>query len=164
MAGHNKWSKVKRIKGAIDAKRGKLFSRLAKKIAVVTKLGGPDPDANARLRASARTQIMSNDNIKRAIKRGSGNTGGVVPGRSRIAIAAPDRLVAVVGALRSAPAASAWRELVLVPRTTAMVTGEQTAARAIPLHIALDNRDDGPDVCFNFDFPVGALERISGQN
>jgi transcriptional/translational regulatory protein YebC/TACO1 len=73
MAGHNKWSKVKRIKGAIDAKRGKLFSKIAKEIAVAAKLGGPDPDANVRLRSAigiARTQNMPNDNIERAIKRG----------------------------------------------------------------------------------------------
>jgi YebC/PmpR family DNA-binding regulatory protein len=78
MAGHNKWSKVKRIKGAIDAKRGKLFSKLAKEIAVAAKLGGPDPDSNARLRSAiqaARTQNMPNDNIERALKRGSGDTG-----------------------------------------------------------------------------------------
>jgi YebC/PmpR family DNA-binding regulatory protein len=78
MAGHNKWSKVKRIKGAIDAKRGKLFSKLAKEIAVAAKLGGPDPDANVRLRSAitlARTQNMPNDNIERAVKRGSGDTG-----------------------------------------------------------------------------------------
>ncbi len=78
MAGHNKWSKVKRIKGAIDAKRGKIFSKLAKEIAVAAKLGGPDPDANVRLRSAisaARVQNMPNDNIDRAIKRGSGDTG-----------------------------------------------------------------------------------------
>ena len=78
MAGHNKWSKVKRIKGALDAKRGKIFSKLAKEIAVAAKLGGPDPDANVRLRsaiASARNQNMPNDNIDRAIKRGCGDTG-----------------------------------------------------------------------------------------
>jgi transcriptional/translational regulatory protein YebC/TACO1 len=72
MAGHNKWSKVKRIKGAIDAKRGKLFSKLAKEIAVAAKLGGPDPDANVRLRSAVtleRTQNMPNDNLERAIKR-----------------------------------------------------------------------------------------------
>lgn len=78
MAGHNKWSKVKRIKGAIDAKRGKIFSKLAKEIAVATKLGGSDPGSNVRLRSailSARAQNMPNDNIDRAIKRGSGDSG-----------------------------------------------------------------------------------------
>jgi transcriptional/translational regulatory protein YebC/TACO1 len=80
MAGHNKWSKVKRIKGAIDAKRGNLISKLAKEIAVAAKLGGPVPDAHVRLRSAmalAHTQNMPSDNIERAIKRGRGDTGEV---------------------------------------------------------------------------------------
>jgi len=75
MAGHNKWSKVKRLKGALDAKRGRLFSRLSKEIAVAARLGGGNPAFNPRLRASvqaARTQSMPNDNIERAIKKGTG--------------------------------------------------------------------------------------------
>ena len=79
MAGHNKWSKVKRLKGALDAKRGKIFSRLAKEISVAARMGGSDPGSNARLRSAvlaARAQNMPNDNIDRAIKRGSGELGG----------------------------------------------------------------------------------------
>jgi len=75
MAGHNKWSKVKRLKGALDAKRGRLFSRLSKEIAVAARLGGGNPAFNPRLRAavqSARTQSMPGDNIERAIKKGTG--------------------------------------------------------------------------------------------
>lgn len=75
MAGHSKWSKVKRIKGALDVKRGALFSKLAKEISIAAKLGGGDPAGNARLRSailSARGQSMPNDNIDRAIKRGTG--------------------------------------------------------------------------------------------
>ena len=75
MAGHSKWSKVKRFKGAIDQKRGALFSKLAKEITIAAKTGGGDPNANARLRSailSARAQSMPNDNIERAIKRGTG--------------------------------------------------------------------------------------------
>src|SRR5438876_10962678 len=74
MAGHSKWSKVKRFKGAIDAKRGKIFSKLAKEITIAAKTGG-DPSANPRLRSAmqaARAQSMPNDNIERAIKRGTG--------------------------------------------------------------------------------------------
>lgn len=77
MAGHNKWSKVKRLKGALDAKRGKLFSRLSKEIAVAARLGGGNVAFNPRLRAavsSARAQSMPNDNIERAIKKGTGDT------------------------------------------------------------------------------------------
>jgi len=75
MSGHSKWSKVKRAKGALDVKRGALFSKLAKEITISAKLGGGDPGANARLRSailSARAQSMPNDNIERAIKRGTG--------------------------------------------------------------------------------------------
>jgi len=75
MAGHSKWSKVKRIKGAIDVKRGKLFSKLSKEITVAARMGGGDPSGNPRLRAAvfaARAQSMPGDNIDRAIKRAIG--------------------------------------------------------------------------------------------
>ncbi len=75
MSGHSKWSKVKRFKGAIDEKRGQIFSKLSKEISIAAKTGGGDPDANARLRSAiqtARGQSMPNDNIERAIKRGTG--------------------------------------------------------------------------------------------
>src|SRR3982751_1044592 len=75
MAGHSKWSKVKRFKGAIDVKRGKIFSKLSKEITIAAKTGGGDPNGNPRLRSAiqaARSQSMPNDNIDRAIKRGTG--------------------------------------------------------------------------------------------
>lgn len=75
MAGHSKWSKVKHFKGAVDAKRSSLFSRFSKEIALAARLGGGDPAGNPRLRTaitSARAQSMPNDNIERAIKRGTG--------------------------------------------------------------------------------------------
>src|SRR3982750_3049487 len=75
MAGHSKWSKVKRFKGAIDAKRGQIFSKLSKEISIAAKSGGGDPDGNARLRSAilaARAASMPNDNVERAIKRGTG--------------------------------------------------------------------------------------------
>jgi YebC/PmpR family DNA-binding regulatory protein len=75
MAGHSKWSKVKRIKGALDVKRGTLFSKLSKEISIAARIGGGDPAGNARLRSvieTAKGQSMPNDNIERAIKRGTG--------------------------------------------------------------------------------------------
>jgi YebC/PmpR family DNA-binding regulatory protein len=75
MAGHSKWSKVKRLKGALDAKRGALFSRLSKEITIAAKNGGGNPSTNHRLRAaiqSAKDQSMPGDNIERAIKKGTG--------------------------------------------------------------------------------------------
>jgi YebC/PmpR family DNA-binding regulatory protein len=75
MAGHSKWSKVKRFKGAIDAKRGQIFSKLSKEITLAAKTGGGDPNGNPRLRSAiqaARDQSMPSDNVERAIKRGTG--------------------------------------------------------------------------------------------
>jgi len=75
MAGHSKWSKVKHIKAVVDVRRGRVFSRLSKEITVAARLGGGNPDFNPRLRAavqSARDQSMPNDNIERAIKKGTG--------------------------------------------------------------------------------------------
>lgn len=79
MSGHSKWSTIKRKKGAVDAKRGKIFGKLAKEITVSARLGGGDPTGNPRLKAAiaaARAENMPNDNIARAIKRGSGEGGG----------------------------------------------------------------------------------------
>jgi YebC/PmpR family DNA-binding regulatory protein len=75
MAGHSKWSKVKRFKGAIDVKRGQIFSKFSKEITIAAKTGGGDPNGNPRLRSAiqaARSASMPNDNIERAIKRGTG--------------------------------------------------------------------------------------------
>lgn len=75
MAGHNKWSKIKRLKGALDVKRGKIFSRFSKEITVGARLGGGHPAPNPRLRAAianARAESMPNDNIDRAIREGTG--------------------------------------------------------------------------------------------
>jgi YebC/PmpR family DNA-binding regulatory protein len=75
MAGHSKWAKVKHFKGAIDAKRGKIFSKLSKEISIAAKLGGADPTMNPRLRMvllKCRAANMPNDNIDRAIKKGLG--------------------------------------------------------------------------------------------
>jgi YebC/PmpR family DNA-binding regulatory protein len=75
MAGHSKWAKVKHFKGAIDAKRGKIFSKLSKEISIAAKLGGSDAAMNPRLRMvllKCRAANMPNDNIDRAIKKGIG--------------------------------------------------------------------------------------------
>ncbi len=75
MAGHSKWAKVKHFKGAIDAKRGKIFSKLSKEIAIAAKIGGGDPAMNPRLRMvllKCRGANMPGDNIERAIKKGTG--------------------------------------------------------------------------------------------
>src|SRR5438876_5270153 len=75
MAGHSKWAKVKHFKGALDAKRGKIFAKLSKEISIAAKIGGGDPNMNPRLRMvllKCRAANMPMDNIERAIKRGTG--------------------------------------------------------------------------------------------
>ncbi|MFN2443513.1 MAG: YebC/PmpR family DNA-binding transcriptional regulator [Thermoanaerobaculia bacterium] len=79
MSGHSKWSTIKHKKGAADAKRGKIFTRLIKEITISARLGGGDPEGNPRLRAAiaeAKANNMPKDNIDRAVKRGTGELEG----------------------------------------------------------------------------------------
>src|SRR5271168_1762763 len=81
MSGHSKWATIKHKKGALDAKRGKIFTRLIREITMAARQGGGDPDANARLRgavAAAKAENMPADNIKRAIQRGTGELPGAI--------------------------------------------------------------------------------------
>ena len=80
MSGHNKWASIKHKKGANDAKRGKIFTKLIKEITVAARMGGGDPNGNPRLRAAilaARAENMPKDNIERGIKKGTGELEGV---------------------------------------------------------------------------------------
>jgi YebC/PmpR family DNA-binding regulatory protein len=80
MSGHSKWSTIKRHKGAQDAKRGRIFTKVIKEITVAARMGGGDPNANPRLRRAldeARTNNMPADNITRAIKKGTGELEGI---------------------------------------------------------------------------------------
>ena len=81
MSGHSKWSTIKRKKGANDAKRGKIFTRLIKEITVAARGGGGDPEGNPRLRSAittAKSENMPKDNIARAIKKGTGEIAGEI--------------------------------------------------------------------------------------
>ncbi len=116
MSGHSKWSTIKRKKGAADAKRGQLFTKLAREITVAARTGLPDPDANARLRIAvqkARSESMPKDNIDRAIARAVGDNGaeqyeevyyeGYGPGGTAIMILTmTDNRNRTVGELRAA--------------------------------------------------------------
>src|SRR6266550_9509591 len=80
MSGHSKWASIKHKKGALDAKRGKVFTRIIKELTVAARGGGGDPEMNPRLRtiiADAKSVNMPADNIKRAIQRGTGELPGV---------------------------------------------------------------------------------------
>jgi len=113
MSGHSKWATIKRKKGAADARRGQVFTKLIREIATAARIGGGDPDSNARLRLAmekARAANMPKDNIERAIKKGTGELEGEMyeevayegygPGGAAIIIEAttdnPNRTVAAV--------------------------------------------------------------------
>lgn len=81
MSGHSKWHSIKHKKGALDAKRGKIFTRLIREIVMASRIGGGDPDGNPRLRTAvlaAKAENMPSDNIKRAIQRGTGELPGAM--------------------------------------------------------------------------------------
>ena len=115
MSGHSKWATIKRAKGANDQKRGQLFTKLAREITVAARSGGPDPEANSRLRIAiqkARSENMPKDNIDRAIERatGAGNADnfdeisyeGYAPGGIAVVIRAlTDNRNRTVGEVRS---------------------------------------------------------------
>ena len=102
MSGHSKWSTIKRKKGAVDAKRGKIFSKLAKQISVAAKIGGEDPDGNPRLRTvllAARAANMPKDNVDKAIKKGAGTTEGVVYEEARYEAYGPGGVAIIIEVL-----------------------------------------------------------------
>jgi YebC/PmpR family DNA-binding regulatory protein len=102
MSGHSKWSTIKRKKGAADAKRGQIFSRLAKEIAIAARTGGGDASANPRLRTAlitARAQNMPKENVERAIKRGTGELPGVMYEEIRYECYGPGGVAIIVDVL-----------------------------------------------------------------
>ncbi len=102
MSGHSKWSTIKRKKGAADARRGKIFSKLAKEIAVAAKLGGGDPEGNPRLRTvllAARAANMPKDNVDKAIKKGTGEAEGVTYEAGRYEAYGPGGVAIIIDVL-----------------------------------------------------------------
>src|SRR5512134_448330 len=80
MSGHSKWATIKRKKGAADAKRGKIFTKIIREITTAARIGGGDPNGNPRLRKAideAKSNNMPNDNIDRAVKKGTGELEGI---------------------------------------------------------------------------------------
>jgi len=102
MSGHSKWANIKRQKGAADAKRGQLFTKLAREIIVAVRQGGTNLDSNFQLRLAvqkARDNNMPSENIERAIKRGSGETGAAVLTETRFEGYGPSGIAVLVEAL-----------------------------------------------------------------
>src|SRR2546421_424321 len=158
MSGHSKWSKVKRFKGALDTKRGALFSKLSREITIAAKTGGGDPDANARLRSailSARAQSMPNDNIDRAIKRGTGE-GMEAQHFDEIVYEgyAPGGVAVIV------EAATDGQKFTFIPDTTVPVHDEAVALQILRLCDSLEEDDDVQNVYSNLDIPDELLAKL----
>src|SRR2546428_12227235 len=135
MAGHSKWAKVKHFKGAIDAKRGRIFSKLSREITIAAKIGGADPDMNPRLRLAllkSRQANMPNDNIERAIKKGTGGGEGTNFEELTYEIYGPGG-VAVLGELTTGNRNRAAAEICSgVPKHGGSMATQGSATRVVP--------------------------------
>src|SRR5438128_1113539 len=158
VSGHSKWSSIKHKKGAADARRGKLFSKLSRAIIVAAREGGPDPAANLALQNAiekARSYSMPKDNIERAIARGSGADAGAedvqLDGSTFEVTCAPEDLTSVREALEQAGIAYESVEVTMVPKTTVRLEDESAAKKLLRLMDALEENDDVQDVYSNFD-------------
>lgn len=163
MAGHSKWSKVKRMKGALDSKRGMLFSKLSKEITIATRMGGGNPSLNHRLRAavqSARSQSMPNENIEIILDVGAEE---IESDDSHHNITTPpDKLYAVSEALRGAGIEPDSQKLTFIPEIMVGVTEEAIADQVLKLCDSLEDNDDVLNVHSNFDISEDLLAAVHG--
>src|SRR5437773_2379955 len=160
VSGHSKWSTIKHKKGAADAKRGQLFTKLTRAIIVAAREGGPDPAANLALQNAiekARSYSMPKDTIERAIARGSGADADASQFTS-----APEDRSAVREAIEAAGFSVDSAELTMVPKTTVEVADEGEAKKILRLIDQLEENDDVQDVYANFDIPERVLEAVAG--
>src|SRR5437588_775013 len=153
MSGHSKWATIKHKKGALDAKRGKLFTKLIKELNVAARMGGGDPANNPRLRtaiAAAKGQSMPGDTIKNAIKRGAGAEDYADQGEVWTVTTPPEALQVVLDALEGAKIAVKESQLAFIPKTKKPVAGRD-AEVLINLAEVLDDHDDVQNVYADFD-------------
>ena len=164
MSGHSKWATIKRKKGAADAKRGQLFSKLSRAILVAAKEGGPDPEANTTLAAAiqkARDSSMPKDNIERAIQRGAGGAEDIAEDGTQWQVTTdPADFMAVRGALEEGGVAYSSAEQTMVPKSTVEVS-EKEARQILRLIDELEDNDDVQGVYANFDISEEVLEAVA---
>lgn len=186
MSGHSKWSTIKHKKAKTDAVRGKVFTKIIREITTAAKLGGGDPNANPRLRLAvdkAKNANMPNDNIDRAIAKGTGGGEGITleeinyegygPGGVAVLVETMtdnrQRTVAEIrniftkgGGNMGTAGCVAWlftkaADGSMIPQYTVPVGGE-TAHQVINLVKALEDNDDVQNIYANFDIPDDILE------
>ena len=189
MSGHSKWHSIKHKKGAADAKRGKIFTRIIKELTVAARAGGGDPDSNPRLRtiiAEAKQNNMPAENIKRAIRRGTGEEPGVSydeaqyegygPGGAALIIDTltdnknrtvgelrhllekhGGNLAAVHEAVKALGIEPAAASVSMIPQNYVKLEGK-TAQQMVRLMEALEDHDDVQHVYSNFDIEEKEIE------
>src|SRR5437588_278311 len=156
MSGHSKWAQIKRKKGAADAKRGQLFSKLTRAIIVAARDGGADPGGNLALQNAiekAREAAMPKENIERAIARGSGaGAEDVEPEESSYRVTtAPESLHAVRAAMEQAGMPIESAEATMLPKTFVSIEDETMDRKVVRLMDDLEENDDVQAVYSNFD-------------
>jgi len=161
MSGHSKWSTIKRKKGVADAARGRIFTRLIRELTICARDGGGDPEGNPRLRtsiATAKAANMPNDNIERAIKKGTGELEGVSFDEIVYEGYGPCG-VAVLADLegRSVPILDAGLDR--FPNNVKEL-GESEAVRFFKFYEALEEQDDIQKLFANFEISDEVMEKL----
>ena len=154
MAGHHKWSNVKRLKGALEAKRGKLFSKLAKDITLAAKSGGGSPDGNPPLRPAVHTAWTPSVPI--------GYLDRADDDEQYLIITSHDQLYTVGDSLKRAGLEPDSTKLTYLPEITVPVIDEDVAAQFLRPSDALEDNDDVPNVHANADLSETLLVKIGG--
>src|SRR5206468_2435750 len=163
MAGHSKYKNIMYRKGAQDKKRSALFSKLSREITVAAKMGLPDPEANARLRAAviaARAQSMPKDNIQRSIDKAAGADAVESDDDGHRIWTSIDSLHEVSRALEPMLGEGEGAKLAWKPSTEVEVRGDD-AANLMKLIDALEEDDDVQTVWGNYDVPEEELEKLA---
>ncbi len=158
MSGHSKWATIKHKKGALDAKRGKIFTRLIKEISIAAKNGG-DPDTNPRLR----TAILAAkaDDLMNIIIEANGEDEPIDDGENWEILTAPSAYEAMLEAIKKAGIEPASSSVNMIPDTYIKLEG-QAANTMIRLMEALEEHDDVQNVHSNFDIDQKLLEEVAG--
>src|SRR2546427_819062 len=158
MSGHSKWHNIRLKKEKVDQVRGKLFSKLAREIAVAAKEGGGDPDGNPRLRTAIdRSKAKEDDVLSTALEAGAEDVR--TSGDVYEIVTPPDRFFKVKQAVERARLPIVSADIMMVPKTTVRVEGKE-AQQVLRLMDALEDHDDVQHAYANFDIPDEILQQV----
>ncbi len=168
MAGHSKWANIKHRKSAVDAKRGKIFNRLVKELMVAAKLGGSDPDANARLRIAmtkSRAANMPRDTMERAVKKGAGELEGQNFEEVRYEIYAPGGVGIIVEALTDKKARTTPEIKNIIKKHNGSLADEGAVSRLFQMrgNIVVEKAAIGEDELMELVLEAGAEDMVTEE-